>query len=84
MNLDNVYFTHEEKRESYELVNLKARLIVEDGIKVAYVECELALDEQRLVLGRCIGSPPSSRRPVLQRDRKRRIPCGRAVRDPLG
>ncbi len=40
------YFTREEKRRTYELLDLQARLAVEDGLKVVYVRC--VLNQQRL------------------------------------
>ncbi len=41
-------FTREERREAYELLRLRVRIAVEEGEKVAYVECEL--DTERLSL----------------------------------
>ena len=41
-------FTSAERREAYELLDLRLQLTVEDGMKVAYAEC--ILDARRLLL----------------------------------
>jgi hypothetical protein len=43
------HFTKEEKRSTYELLDLTAQLAVEDGYKIAHAEC--VIDAQRLVIG---------------------------------
>jgi site-specific DNA recombinase len=39
-----------ERRETYEILNLQARLTAEDGYKIAYVTCVIAPREERLVV----------------------------------
>ena len=43
------HLTREERRKTYELLNLRIRIAVEAGMKIAYAECEL--DTERLMLG---------------------------------
>src|SRR5262249_54563751 len=43
------HFTLEEKREAYELLDLKIELAVEDGYRIAYADC--VLDAKRLTMG---------------------------------
>jgi site-specific DNA recombinase len=42
------HFNLAERRKTYELLEFHASLAVEDGMKVAYVECVLSLDIKRL------------------------------------
>ena len=54
------HFTLEEKRRTYELLELTGKLTVEDGYQVAYVECVINLDEKRLPLASIKGQSGSS------------------------
>jgi site-specific DNA recombinase len=48
------HFTREEKREAYDLLNLSARLAIEDGMKVVHAEC--VLDAKKLTIKSGIAS----------------------------
>ena len=43
-------FTPEEQRRTYELLNLKLRLAVEDDQKVVYATCAISLDAERITI----------------------------------
>lgn len=63
-------FTREERRAAYELLRLRIQIAVEDGEKVAYVECEL--DTERLNL--------STKRSIVNTRSRSRATCPRRVR----
>jgi site-specific DNA recombinase len=44
-------FTLEEKRQTYELLELSIKLTIEEGEQIAYAECVIDLNEKRLIVG---------------------------------